>query len=153
MSDEYITSSLFSEYKNVVAIQKELIESEQKRANERLKVLEGETSKINELTNSIAIMAISVENLTKEIQNQRDDINTLMSDIDKRVKDNEKDILSLQNANLDSRLKNTEKAVSDIQNAPAKTWSNIKTLIMTGSVGAIVSAIMAYVISMIHITH
>lgn len=156
MSEEFVSTSLFNEYKNVIAVQKDMIDAEQKRANERLKSLENETSKINELTSSIAIMAVSVENLTKEIQNQRDDINTLMANIDKRVTENEKVISSIQHSNentqtyltsLDGKISKNTTDLTEIKNAPAKTWSNIKTLVMTGSIGAIVSAVMAYLIS------
>lgn len=63
MADEYVTKAEYS-----VTVQR--FEDEERRQNHRLQGLEADVKEIHQLAISVNAMAISVDNLTKEIAKQ-----------------------------------------------------------------------------------
>lgn len=63
MADEYVTKAEYS-------VMVKRVEDEEKRQNHRLEELEGDVKEIHQLAISVNSMAVSVDNLTKEIAKQ-----------------------------------------------------------------------------------
>ncbi len=99
MSEEFVTRTEHAEFAK-------RIDEENNRQNHRLQVLENGQSQISELVSSVKVLAVNMENMSKELVKQG------------------------------SRLE-------DIEAKPAKRWETIVACIITGLIGAAITAAVA----------
>ena len=114
-----ITRQEHEEFARRMEIENQRIEDENKRQNRRLDALELVIGQINSLTVSVEKMAVNMENMLSAIERQGN-------------------LIEKQNNRLD-----------EIENEPAENYRQIKFLIITTIVGAIVGGAASQLLSIL----
>lgn len=145
METTFISAEVFEAYKQTCDAKREVDEAKRQHLEsmietmgERIEGLESQQKHISEIATSVAVMSVSIDNLSKEVKAQNESLAEAIKAQNESV---EKMVVG-----IDKRLQKNENEIEAIKLNPGDTFNKLKlacaTTAIGGFIGALVSALM-----------